>query len=307
MECNSCNSHGFSIYLSHKGLNLMQCGHCGLVFIDKIPGDDNLKEYYQDKFYDKRKAERFIKPFEVGMRFLRRWRVWSIQGFCSGSGKVVDVGFSRGTTLQMLKDRGWEVLGTQISRNAYDNAKRSGLNVFLGELAGAGLVSKSVDLVTFWHVLEHLRDPAFYLKETARILKDGGKLIVEVPNAAGINARLFKEKWFGLDLPRHLYHFSPRALSILLKKSGFRIAKEEYFSFEQNPFSLLQSILNVFNRRHNILFESIKKNRRTGFFEKLYNWLLAGIFIFPSLLFSWLAGIFKKGDIMRFYCLKESS
>jgi SAM-dependent methyltransferase len=238
------------------------------------------------------------------LKLSRYLRVLAITCFCKKTGKMIDVGFSRGTTMKMLEARGWEVFGTQISPIAYKNARKKGLNVFLGEIKYAGIAPKSRDLVTFWHVLEHVKDPGEYIKETNRLLKDSGKLIIEIPNIASPIAKIFGKKWFGLDLPRHIYHFSPESLKHILIDNGFCIVKERYFSLDQSIFSLLQCILNLFNHRNNVLFSSIKKNAKIGFFPAFYNWLLAAIFLVPSLLIAPLMGFLRCGDIMRVYCIK---
>lgn len=305
MKCNICDSERLRNYLNHKDINLLQCQQCKIIFIDKIPSDEIIRNYYQDEFYDKKKSERFKKLFEITLGMLRYIRVSAIQRFCKRPGKMVDVGFSRGVTMRILKSKGWQTFGTQVSLSSYEHAKKNGLNVFLGDVASAEISSHSIDLVTFWHVLEHLKYPDQYLKGTNRILKNNGRLIIEIPNIGSPIAKLFKEKWFALDLPRHIYHFSPYSLDFILRKNGFLVVKKTYFSLEQSIFSLLQSILNLFNSKNNLLFDSMKKKlNNLDFFLVVYNWLLAGIFLFPCILFSLLISFTSKGDIIRFYCVK---
>lgn len=304
MKCNNCKSDKIKKYRIHSGNTLLKCGACDLIFINKMPRKNTLLNYYGDTFYVKENSERFGRILEWILAQLRYLRIRSIRKFCKHSGKMVDVGFSRGTTMKLLKSGGWQTFGTQISINAYKNAKRKGLDVFLGELESAKIESSSIELVTFWHVLEHLRNPCTYLRETNRILNNNGKLIIEVPNIGSPIAQFFREKWLGLDLPRHLYHFSDRSLSSILKNNGFIIMKRDYFSFEQSIFSSLQSILNLFNTRNNVFFDTIKKNKKVNFFLKGYNWILAGIFILPSSVLAFSAGLLHAGDIMRYYCIK---
>lgn len=304
VKCKGCGSESFDNYLNCNQIDLQQCRRCKLIFISDIPSDSIITNYYQDAFYDKEKSKRFIKPFEVILALTRYFRVLAIQQFCKCPGKMIDVGFSRGITMRMLKSKGWQTFGTQISLNAYKNAKTSGLDVFLGDLKSARLAPESADLITFWHVIEHVKDPDNYFKEANRILKKNGKLIVEVPNIGSPLAKLFRKKWFALDLPRHLYHYSTKSLNFILEKNGFYVVKRIFFSLEQSIFTLLQSILNLFNYKNNVFFGILKKNRKMDFFSTTYNYFLLAIFLIPSIILSWLFGVFRFGDIMRFYCIK---
>lgn len=304
MKCNNCNAKNIKVYMKNSVNDMVRCEKCGLVFVKKMPSKKTISDYYQDEFYDKEKSERFGELFEMIVGLSRFFRARAIGKLCRKPGRMADVGFSRGTTMKMLRSKGWQTFGTQISLNSYNNAKKNNLNVFLGDLKSAKIPSRSVDLITFWHVLEHLRNPDSYLQEANRILSNNGKLVVEVPNIGSPVAKLFRKKWAGLDLPRHLYHFSSKSLKSIVKKNSFKIAGRKYFSFEQSIFSMLQSVLNLFNCKNNVFFDSIKKNKKVDLFSKVYNWILALIFIAPCAVLSWILGLFRLGDVMRFYCIK---
>ena len=115
-----------------------------------------------------------------------------------------------------------------------------GLPVFQGELLDAKFPSESFDAVLFQHSLEHVLSPSLELREAYRILKSSGLLVVMVPNAASVDARLFGPWWVARDLPRHLYHFTPRTAAAMLAKAGFRAQR---IVLDRDPTNFVASIL----------------------------------------------------------------
>lgn len=96
--------------------------------------------------------------------------------------------------------------------------------------------------ITMFHLLEHLYDPNSYLAESRRLLKPGGRLIVQVPNADCWQFLLLGKNWSGLDVPRHLWNFRPRDLHVLLKRNGFEVVRRKYFSLRDNPAGFATSL-----------------------------------------------------------------
>jgi SAM-dependent methyltransferase len=135
---------------------------------------------------------------------------------------LVDVGCGRGDFLARMQSLGWNVLGVEPDPVAAGLARSRGIDVFVGRLEEAGLAGDIADQVTLNHVLEHVERPADLLKECRRILRPGGRLVIYTPNAESFGHRRFGRAWRGLEPPRHLFVFSPRALRRMLHKAGFR-------------------------------------------------------------------------------------
>jgi SAM-dependent methyltransferase len=147
----------------------------------------------------------------------------------------LDVGANDGFFLHLARQSGWDVQGVEIAESAAAYAREVfDLDVFVGQLTEANFPDQAFDVVTFWHVLEHVHDPLGHLQETYRILKPGGLLIVEVPNISSWQARLFGARWRALDTPRHLYHFSPDSLKAMLQKAGFMCFRVGYWARGHN-------------------------------------------------------------------------
>jgi SAM-dependent methyltransferase len=183
------------------------------------------------------------------VRFVRRAIVESKE-----SGSVLDVGCGGGLFLRMLADS----LGSAKGQNASPARPFVGLDfsldaanaawehlhvpVMCGNLSQAPLAPESCAAVTMFHVLEHLYDPASYLEAAHKLLKPGGHLVVQVPNAACWQFLLFGERWNGIDVPRHLINFRASDLDKLLDACGFEVLRHKYFSLRDNPAGLATTL-----------------------------------------------------------------
>lgn len=143
-----------------------------------------------------------------------------------GTGRLLDVGCGTGKDLEGFREMGWQVTGVEMSPYAASAARqRLGCEILVGDFEEVPLGDKGFDVVRFSHSLEHLPSPRRALEKAYRILRAGGLLWIEVPNAASLERRLFGKHWFGWDLPRHLYHFTPQTLVRMLTCAGFRPVK----------------------------------------------------------------------------------
>jgi SAM-dependent methyltransferase len=147
----------------------------------------------------------------------------------------LEIGCGDGHLLAALQALGWRVLGIERSADAAMEAQRRGVGACVADPTNLGLPAASSDLVIFWHVLEHLDDPHGALREARRLLRDGGRLVVAAPNLASWQARLLGSRWYHLDVPRHLFHFTPQTLERLLLETGFQPVA---WSFHQPAYEL---------------------------------------------------------------------
>jgi SAM-dependent methyltransferase len=142
----------------------------------------------------------------------------------SGQGRLLDFGCGGGSFLERMYRHGWQVTGLDTSASVVERIRTElGLPALAGTLPHPELRPASFDLVTMWHSLEHVHAPLEVLREAHRLLVPGGKLLVAVPNIDSLPFRWFGHAWFGLDLPRHLTHFAPWTLYLMLHRAGFRV------------------------------------------------------------------------------------
>lgn len=220
------------------------CAGCGLgrtvVPVELLAAPESLYEVAGD--HDA--GARFGGPVEVVMRQLRRWRVRAVTRHRAAPGRILDVGCGRAVLLQALADVGWDVYGTELSAAIAASATAAlGERIFVGPLEDIDVGELRFDVISLFHVLEHLQDPRAALARARELLAPGGQVIIGVPNLDSWQARAFGGHWLHLDVPRHLWHFSDVTLRELARQLGLTTAAREHFSFEYGPYGMFQGAL----------------------------------------------------------------
>jgi SAM-dependent methyltransferase len=286
--CNVCGFREIELvyndaadYITGDLFQVWQCKRCKAGIT--LPQPDNLSPYYPNKY---RRYNHIIQDI---LKFLYRQRVkkWSSQ--FSAPGVAFEMGCGDGLMLDTLRGLGWKVIGSERTIQAADfPSHKLGLPVFVGGLESIQPFSH-FDLIFLFQVLEHLDDPVKTLQQLARFLKPNGKLIIGVPNFSSWQARVGQEKWFHLDVPRHLVHYSLSALEALVKQSGMEIENISYASWEHDPYGWIQSILNRSDSRSNRLTRLLMQIDPLGVTNLLHLTLggLLGFVAVPMSLFSW--------------------
>src|SRR5688572_8294680 len=134
---------------------------------------------------------------------------------------MLEIGCASGTFLHSMADQGWQVQGWELSERAASVAKSQGFAVHIGNLETAAEQDASYNLIVGWHVLEHLHQPVAVLTKLRQWSKPGGWLALSMPDASSWEFSFFRERWYGLQLPNHLFHYTPRTLNQLLARSGW--------------------------------------------------------------------------------------
>jgi 2-polyprenyl-3-methyl-5-hydroxy-6-metoxy-1,4-benzoquinol methylase len=138
---------------------------------------------------------------------------------------MLELGCASGSYLHKMAGKGWQVQGIEFSEKAAQNAINLGYNVHAGPLETAPRPDEPFDLIVGWMVLEHLHDPIGCLKKLREWAKPGAWLVLSVPNAGSLEFSIFKEKWYALQLPTHLHHFTPQTLKLALLAGGWTLEK----------------------------------------------------------------------------------
>lgn len=208
-----------------------------------MPNSARIQSFYPAEYYGEPTAK-FVPLVEFGVRLGAKMRVESLVGDLPAGSKVLDIGCGRGAMLRALIDLGHEAHGVEIAAEAASGADPRAQITIAPELSQAGYDDDTFDAVILWHVLEHLPHPEQTLAEIRRSLRPGGRLILAVPNFGSLQSRRTANNWFHLDLPRHLYHFTPDTLQRLLTCNDFHCESMRHLALLQNSFGWLQSILN---------------------------------------------------------------
>lgn len=267
-HCNLCQKNTWKILLpnvsswEHAGqFQIQECRFCGLVSLHPRPTPQEIGKYYPSESYWGKdvssQTNEKISKSEIAQRekdygFLYR----HISAHCQ-VGKVLDVGAGTGVFLSGLQDRGWEVQGIEFSQAAVDSGNhRFGQILSAGDFLDHTFRKESLDLVTFNNSLEHLYDPLQTLKEAAKTLKKGGVICITVPNRNGLGFWLFGKNWYALQPPRHLYHFTPRTLSLMLRQANLEVVTINHWYWTHTYAAIFESFRLRFSPRFRTSTES---------------------------------------------------
>jgi SAM-dependent methyltransferase len=215
--------------------DVVRCRGCGLTQTNPRPTRKAIADYYPSSYtafelheFRRGLLGRSLRGL-IRLPYLLRYGPERADRAPGPGMKAVDVGCGSGAKLAELRRHGWEVWGIepeeQVARTV---AARLGLpdgRLVVATAETASLPNGAFDLVTMSHVLEHLHDPRRVLAKVHGWLRPGGLLRIWVPNIASIESRIFGRLWFGLDVPRHLYHFDQRSLRHLLVETGFKVER----------------------------------------------------------------------------------
>ncbi len=151
-------------------------------------------------------------------------------------GAILDIGAGTGDFLAVAKQNGWSTTGIEPSPKAKSIAITKGISFVENT---TDLANHSFDVITMWHVLEHVPDLDFQIKELKRLLKPSGTLIVAVPNFKSFDAKHYGKFWAAYDVPIHFWHFSKKAIELLFAKENMKLKKVLPMKFDSFYVSLL--------------------------------------------------------------------
>jgi 2-polyprenyl-3-methyl-5-hydroxy-6-metoxy-1,4-benzoquinol methylase len=311
-RCPACGhaSPGSSFATVEIGFSISRCPDCGLGRTTPPEPPDKIGAWYPEQYYGKDNV-RFNVVFERLVRWFRRRRAAVIHDRVP-HGPVLDVGCGRGLLLSYLRELGYEPHGVELSDVAASHARKAlKIPVATEDFVRAPHERDRYNAIIFWHSLEHFSNPAAAIGRAHEALKPGGVLTVAVPNYDSWQARFFGKHWFHLDVPRHYFHFGVRSLESMLAHHHFRMVQLDHFSFEQNPYGILQSLYNMLGFRFNLLYSLLKD--RTARVDDMRRYPLQTaliILLLPALLPLSLAltlaeTALRSGGTIEVYAFKE--
>jgi SAM-dependent methyltransferase len=208
----------------------VRCDECGHVYLNPRPASADLGVIYPSNYY----------AYEEGgsglvARLRRRWEGGKVRSYASwiGSGprRVLDIGCGNGRFLSLMRDfgpAGWTLVGIDFDVEAAAQCARMGFETHVGRIEDLDTGGEPLDAVIMLQLIEHVDDPALLCKRVFALLRPGGCFIVETPNLAGVDYRLFRRSWWGhYHFPRHWNLFSTASLERLLRDAGFEIERKE--------------------------------------------------------------------------------
>lgn len=229
--CECCGGKDISMVARKRSWFLRLCQNCGLVFVWPQPSIDELKIIYSiEQGYFKTAQANLSDTSPTASINLHNF----LQNIGVSSGKLLDVGCSTGKLIFHLRKLGWDVAGCDLNEGALKVAQANGLDVYRGTLDTNYYAPESFDVINMGDVLEHVCSPNEFLNAAYRILRPNGILVIRTPNASCsfatstlVLARLTGFPWPHSEAPYHLYEFSPKSITTLLKRNSFDLIKIE--------------------------------------------------------------------------------
>ncbi len=297
-KCRLCGQYGHKTVLSAQktefddAYSLNRCLSCGFVSVAPLPTAEMLGKYYSNEYWQppKQNSHDIVdKLYQLRMRSVLN----RIQNYFPQGGNVLDWGAGNGAWVRFLQKIGYEALG--IDQYAVNPESNYLIN---GDIKTVDLKTSSFDVITCFHVLEHLPDPVESFKAALDKLKPKGLMVIEVPNIDSWGFRVFGSKWQPLEIPTHLNHFNLATLNKLIESSRqAEIVQAEFFSFRASPASLVLSLFPCLTPRK-------VRACHSGSYPIPYKlaYLLLQIGAMPI---SLAVGALRKGSIMRLTIMKR--
>ena len=229
------------------------------------PDLENLGKYYESEDYishTDNKRSLFEKAYHFVKNIALKNKLNLINGEQSQKGRILDIGAGTGDFLLTAKNDGWETIGVEPSDRAKNIAIQKGIS-FVNEISD--LENNSFDVITMWHVLEHVPNLELQIQELKRLLKPTGTLIVAVPNFKSYDAQHYKTFWAAYDVPIHFWHFSKKAIQSLFDKVDMKLEKVLPMKFDSFYVSLLSEKYKTGKMNYiSAFFIGLKSNLKAG-------------------------------------------
>ncbi|MDX2305095.1 MAG: class I SAM-dependent methyltransferase [Microscillaceae bacterium] len=257
-ECPVCLHRDFVPFLScrdftvtQEEFNLVNCTHCGFTFTNPRPDEGSIAKYYQSESYISHSNTRkglinqiyhFIRQRALKNKLKLIDNLQKDQKIQDQSSKkLLDYGCGTGDFLHTCLLGGWQIEGLEPDPKARAQAAQITQTEIREHIFEPYFNGKQLDIITLWHVLEHVHRLDETLERLRSMVKPGGNLVIAVPNLKGWEAGFFKEFWAAYDVPRHLYHFSPVTMKKLLAKHRMKILRKLPMPYDAYYVSLLSN------------------------------------------------------------------
>lgn len=216
--CLICSSTFLKPLKGYEKAHLCQCSNCGFVFAQKVPTSEELEEHYKGYGRNDYLSPITIKRYHELMDQMEPYRK---------TNKLLDVGCGIGYFLEVAKERGWEVYGTEYTDEAVSICEEKGIKMQKGKLDPKYYDAESFDVITSFEVIEHINNPLEELGNFSSLLRKGGVVYVTTPNFNSLLRYRLKAAYNVITYPEHLSYYTPKTLKRVFKQSGFSCKKIE--------------------------------------------------------------------------------
>lgn len=226
--------------ITSEQFKILNCKECSHFFTSPLPEENNIGKYYQSTDYISHSDSRtglVNSLYHFARNFTLKQKIKLVESY-NQPGQLLDIGCGTGYFLQEAKKNNWEVKGTEPDNNARKLAE----DISSSEISTSVFDLKEglkFDVITMWHVLEHVYDLSKTMSKIESLLKPNGTLIIALPNPESWDAGYYKSYWAAYDVPRHIHHFTKNSLGVLLQKQSLDIVKTKPMLLDSYYISLL--------------------------------------------------------------------
>lgn len=240
-KCPWCNSEKAQInlwlkdeFLTKEDFHICECLSCGLLYTMPRPNKDKIGSYYKsEEYYSHQENNKGFIPkiYETVKKTNLKYKYQLAIGDLK-QGKLLDIGCGVGDFLHVAEEQGWSGMGVEPSEEAKTIArKRIKADIITSEELEQ-IEDETFDVITMWHVLEHVDDLKWEMLQLQRLVKPKGRIVIAVPNYKSYDGQYYKEMWAAYDVPRHLNHFNKTTITKIFKASGFNLKKTDKLKWD---------------------------------------------------------------------------
>ena len=234
-------------FLSKEDFHICECLNCGLLYTMPRPSKDKIGEYYKsEEYYSHQENKKgFIPKVYEAVKKINLKHKYKLASNGLKVGKVLDIGCGVGDFLHTAEMHGWECTGVEPSEDAKAIAQKRMNGKIISSEDLENIPEGYFDLITMWHVLEHVDDLRWQVEQLRRLVKPKGRVVIALPNYKSYDGQYYKELWAAYDVPRHLNHFNKTTLTKIFKASGLELVKMDklrwdayYISYMSEQYKL---------------------------------------------------------------------
>ena len=269
-ECPVCKHKQFDNHLicddhsvSGESFALVKCTRCNLIFTNPRPAKNHIAKYYKSDEYISH-TDKANSPIHFIYKLVRTYTLrqkLKLLNQYSKKGSVLDYGCGTGDFLKLCNQKGWQAFGFEPDETARSIAKKKNRKSIIDSLEN---IDAKLDLITAWHVIEHVHELNTTIKSLKGKLKDGGYLIMAVPNHKSLDAEHYKEYWAAYDVPRHLYHFDKDSMKSFANQFKLKLVDTLPMKFDSFYVSMLSEKYKNGGNLINAIKTGFRSNKGAG-------------------------------------------
>lgn len=287
-QCPVCSSNKIirtistqDYFLTNETFDILTCSECSFAMTYPIPEPSDLPKYYQSENYLSHTAAKkgAINSLYQILRNINLKRKYKLVSKYKSNGQILDIGCGTGELLNYFSNKNWQVQGIEPNLEARNFAiKQYKLEIFPEEKL-PNLTAKKFDIITMWHVLEHVPDFNLRLSQIKKLLKPNGTIFIAVPNINSPDAKYYGQYWAALDVPRHLHHFSSKSIKEVAKRNELNLVEMVPMKMDAYYVSLLSE---KYLQNKLIFFRAIYQGLKSNFLASKTNNYSSMIFVLKT-------------------------